>query len=258
MALCLQADSSSSPSPQRGPCVIMCRAERRCPAPGGAAGQGRGCVVDRNFEAWPWPQGNLRLFGTENYQTQQQTLRGSERASILMGLCSDPGDVVWPFSTWSCLLLLQHACFRGSFGDAIRDVSGFSKWEVPPCHPRAGESGEEPGRWRMRWLIKVVSGSWPHCVPHSQRDPLTGQQPRILSQIPQIPDTQRRCPGAGARSPRKAGLFLSPCVVFTCRQMGLLYPRELNRVCFWLSLLISSRQSEPLWNVPKHSDSHLV
>lgn len=136
------------------------------------------------------------------------------------------------------LLLVQSTCFRGCLGNAIRNVSGFNKWEVPPRHPsdwRLARAVQRLAEWRIQWLIKVMSGSWPHCVPHAKKDPLTLQQSRILSQIPQIPNTQRRGPSAGPTIPREGRLFLSSSVALTTdRQMGLLYPkcRLFNNICF--------------------------
>lgn len=128
-------------------------------------------------------------------------MRGSERAFIATGLCSDPGDVVWPFSTQSHLLLLQHTCFRGSFGDAIRDVSGFNKWEVPPCHPREGESCVAPGgmtdavayqgcEWQLASLCPTFTEGSPNraaiqdSLPNSSDSGHTKEVPWGGSQVP--------------------------------------------------------------------------
>lgn len=50
--------------------VWLRKSQVPCPAQGGAVGQESGCVVYRNFGEWPWPQGNLRLFGTGNCARQ--------------------------------------------------------------------------------------------------------------------------------------------------------------------------------------------
>lgn len=62
----------------------------------------------------------------------------------------------------------------------------------------------------MRWLIKVVSGSWPHCVPHSQRDPLTGQQAQ--DSLPNSSDSRytKEVPWGGSQVPQEGRFIFKP------------------------------------------------
>lgn len=81
-----------------------------------------------------------------------------------------------------------------------------------------------------------LSRSWvaagPLC-PNSKKDSPTLQQARILSQIPQIPDTQRRCPSAMAIVLGRQMFFELLCC-FRYTHMGLLYPKSrlFNNICF--------------------------
>jgi len=61
-------------------------------------------------------------------------------------------------------------------------------------------------------------------VPHSKKDSPTLQHSRILTQIPQIPHTQRRCPSARAIILGKADYF-KPLCCFHYRKMGFIYPK---------------------------------
>lgn len=135
--------------------VFLSSAEKWYPALEVAVSEVSGCALSRNFWEWPWPRRNLHLPCTEGDHPRHKSRprKGSERASIPMGLFSDVGDLMWSpdcllwqFSNQSFLPLIQHTCLRVRLGNAIRDVSGFNKWEVLPRHPSDGESSVEPGR----------------------------------------------------------------------------------------------------------------
>lgn len=128
-------------------------------------------------------------------------------------------------SNWSLLLLLQHTRFRGCLGNAIRDVSGFNKWEFPPRHPSEGGSSVEPGR--MTDAVAYQGQEW-------QLAPLS----HIQRRIPQHCNTPgfspkflrfhthkgSECHSAGAILPGKADYF-KPLCCFYYRKMGLIYSK---------------------------------
>lgn len=113
-------------------------------------------------------------------------------------------------SNWSLLLLSQHPRFRGSSGNALRDVSGFNKWEFPPCHPSYGGSSVEPGRmtdavayqgqeWQLAPLSHIQRRIPQHCTA-------PGFSPKFLSFT-----HTKRCPCAGAIILGKADYFKRLC-----------------------------------------------
>lgn len=117
-------------------------------------------------------------------------------------------------SNWSLLLLLQHTRFRGCLGNAIRDVSGFNKWEFPPRHPSEGGSSVEPGRmtdavayqgqeWQLAPLSHIQRRIPQHCNT-------PGFSPKFLRF-----HTHKGSATVLERSSRGRQIILSPCVAFT-------------------------------------------
>lgn len=96
--------------------VFLSSAEKWYPVREVAVTEVSGCVLSRNIGAWPWPQRSLLLLCTRH---KSRPRKGSERASIPMGLCSDVGDftrqpdcLLWQFSSQSSATLSTHASQR--------------------------------------------------------------------------------------------------------------------------------------------------
>lgn len=148
---------------------------------------------------------------------KKQTVRGP---FMPMGLFSATGDLMrqpdcllWPFPM-EAFCRFHNTLVLEAAQEMLLGMCQPSTNEnfLPSTPATAGAASSLAGR-RMRWLIRVRSGSWPHCPTFKEGFPNTAT---LRDSHPNSSEshTQRRCPVLEWSS-RGRQIILSPCVAFT-------------------------------------------